>query len=104
MTRSILNIALIFFCLRLSAQSNGIPPDQFYKELSVLKYDLTIANPCDNPKRLIVPVDTLNMNFHSLELMNVELQVRKIINKGKIIYRCGSVVIVISQNANETSK
>jgi hypothetical protein len=102
--RLITYIASLLFCLSLSAQSNGISLEQFSQELAVMKHDLTIANPCNNPKRLIIPVDTLNMNFHSLELMNVELQVRKIINEGQITYRCGSVVIVISQNANETSK
>lgn len=100
MKKVILPFSLLFLSFAFT-QSNGKSPEQFSQELAVMKHDLTIANDCENPKRLIVPVDTLNMNFHALELINVELHVRRIINRGDIIYRCGSVVIEVSQDQHK---
>lgn len=101
--KNLLQLSLILFCLITTAQSDGQSPEQFSQDLAIMTQDLTIANDCNNPERLKIKRDTLNMNFHTLELMNVELHVRKIINQGEIIHRCGSVTIDVSQNRQEHS-
>lgn len=80
------------------AQSDGISHAQFTQQLGNMTHDLSIVNDCEASEKFRFKRDTINMNFHKLELFNTEIIVKKIINRGEIFLRCGSVVFEISEN------
>lgn len=88
----------ILFPFLTLAQSNGISHAQFTKQLAKMTHDLSIVNDCEASEKFHFKRDTINMNFHDLELFNTEIIVHKIINRGEILLRCGSVVIEMSEN------
>lgn len=90
-------IYILGFVATVNAQSNGISHEQFTQQLANMTNSLSIVNDCEASGKFRFKRDTLNMNFHDLELFNTEIIVNKIINRGEIFLRCGSVVIEMSE-------
>ena len=87
----------LFLSLTLKAQNGGYSKDQLILNLSDLQMDLSIGNACGSGEldRIELPED-MDMNGHTIELMQVHLIVRgNLVDEGTFIYNCNNATLEI---------